>query len=142
MPLPPPLAVAALRAPRAGPRPSPAPGEAPPERGAALARRVAEYLEENLARPVTLDELSAATGRSKYHLLRVFRQETGLPPHAWQMRARVLRARGLLDRGMAVARAALETGFADQAHLTRHFKRLLGVTPGRYARAGRAAVPG
>ena len=99
-----------------------------------MVRRMVELIEDDLSKPVTLDQLAEQAGRSKFHLLRVFRDEVGLPPHAYQMRARLLRARELLDGGTPVARAALETGFADQAHLTRHFKRLMGVTPGRYAR--------
>jgi len=75
------------------------------------------------------------TGIGPYALLRAFRAETGLPPHAYLNQIRVRRARGLLDRGVAPARAAAEAGFADQAHLTRHFKRIVGVPPGAYQRA-------
>ncbi|CAA9481240.1 MAG: Transcriptional regulator, AraC family [uncultured Rubrobacteraceae bacterium] len=56
-----------------------------------------------------------------------------MPPHAYQTQARLDRARSLLLRGWPPARVARETGFADQSHLTRRFKRLVGVTPGRYA---------
>jgi AraC-like DNA-binding protein len=79
---------------------------------------------------------------SPYALLRAFRDETGLPPHAYlnQLRARL--ARRLLDGGLAPALVAAEAGFADQAHLTRHFKRVVGVPPGSYQRERGYAVKG
>ena len=98
-------------------------------------RTVMSLLEERVTDPPTLEELALATGMGPYALLRAFRAETGLPPHAYLNQIRVRRARGLLDRGVAPARAAAEAGFADQAHLTRHFKRIVGVPPGAYQRA-------
>jgi AraC-like DNA-binding protein len=71
---------------------------------------------------------------SPFALLRAFRGETGLPPHAYLNQLRVRLARRLLDRGVAPAEVAAEVGFADQAHLTRHFKRVMGVPPGAYQR--------
>lgn len=112
----------------AGARPSPPPGRE--HRAVRLAR---EYLEDNLGRGVSLEELARLANLSPFHLARVFRDEVGLPPHAYQTQARVGRARSLLLRGWPAARVAQETGFADQSHLIRRFKRLVGVTPGRYA---------
>jgi AraC-like DNA-binding protein/quercetin dioxygenase-like cupin family protein len=113
----------------AGVRPAPPPGRECLAVG--LAR---EYLEDNLGRSVPLEELASLANLSPYHLARVFRDEIGMPPHAYQTQARLGRARSLLLRGWPPARVAQETGFADQSHLTRRFKRLVGVTPGRYAR--------
>ena len=112
----------------AGLRPSAPPGRE--RRSVKLAR---EYLEDNLAENVSLEDLARLTNLSPFHLTRVFREEVGMPPHAYQMQARLGRARELLLRGLPVARVAQETGFADQSHLTRRFKRLVGVTPGNYA---------
>lgn len=95
--------------------------------------RARDYLESRLADEVTLDDLARLTGFSPFHLVRLFRAETGLPPHAYLTQARVTRAKGLLAGGLPIARVAAETGFSDQSHLTRHFKRLVGVTPGEYA---------
>jgi AraC-like DNA-binding protein len=87
--------------------------------------------------PPTLGELALVTGVGPFALMRAFQAETGLPPHAYLNQHRVRQARQLLDRGVPPAAAAAEAGFADQAHLTRHFKRVMGVPPGAYQRARR-----
>ena len=74
------------------------------------------------------------TGLSQFALLRAFRAATGLPPHAYLNQVRVRRARLLLDDGVPAADVAGQVGFADQAHLTRHFKRVVGVPPAAYQR--------
>jgi AraC-like DNA-binding protein len=116
-----------------------APGTAArrPGRAPGAVARTRELLSERLADPPSLDELSAVTGLPPFALLRAFRAETGLPPHAYLNQLRVRQARGLLDDGLAPALVAAHTGFADQAHLTRHFKRVVGVPPGAYQRERR-----
>ena len=96
--------------------------------------RAKEYLRERVAEPVSLSELSRSAGLSGCRLNRVFSQSLGLPPHAYQVQLRVDRARALLCAGASPAQAALESGFADQSHLTRHFRRVTGVTPGAYGK--------
>ena len=103
-------------------------------RAPAAVRTVCELLHERLAEPPSLAELSAVTGLSQFALLRAFRAQTGLPPHAYLNQLRVRRARSLLDDGLPATEVAALTGFADQAHLTRHFKRVVGVPPGAYQR--------
>jgi AraC-like DNA-binding protein len=95
-------------------------------------KRAREYLETLPSENVSLDSLARAAGLSPFYLCRVFREETGLTPHAYQTLARVRLAKTLLTQGAPIAQAALEAGFYDQAHLTRHFKRIFGVTPGQY----------
>jgi len=107
---------------------------APARRAPESVRAVADLLEVRLTDPPTLAELAEMTGLSQFAVLRAFRAETGLPPHAYLNQLRVRRARTLLDQGVAPAEVAFETGFADQAHLTRHFKRVVGVPPGAYQR--------
>jgi AraC-like DNA-binding protein len=97
-------------------------------------RTVCELLHERLAEPPSLAELAALTGLSQFALLRAFRSQTGLPPHAYLNQLRVRRARTLLDDRLPLTDVAVLTGFADQAHLTRHFKRVVGVPPGAYQR--------
>jgi AraC-like DNA-binding protein len=89
---------------------------------------------------LTADDLAAAAGCSRYAAYRAFTQAYGLAPSDYQRQLRVQSARRLLGAGVAPARAAAEAGFADQAHLTRWFRRYYGVTPGAYRAA--AGVPG
>jgi AraC-like DNA-binding protein len=93
-----------------------------------------EYLADRSERNVGLDELAAVAGVGKFRLIRLFRERTGLPPHALQVAHRVRAARRMLEAGDSIAAAAAATGFADQSHLHRHFQRSLGVTPGEYQR--------
>jgi AraC-like DNA-binding protein len=93
------------------------------------------YLLDNLHTSVTLAELCAVSGLDVFHLLRAFRRAYGVPPHRFLVGARVARARDLLARGVAPADVAADVGFCDQSHLNRHFARIVGVTPARYARA-------
>ncbi|MGW7070122.1 helix-turn-helix domain-containing protein [Streptomyces sp. NPDC054855] len=97
-----------------------------------IARAVRDRLADELLAPPSLAELAAPLGLSRYQLLRAFRTSTGMPPYAWLAQHRVTRARGLLDAGLRPAEAASLVGFADQAHLTRWFRRVLGVTPAAY----------
>jgi AraC-like DNA-binding protein len=108
----------------------------------AAVRVVRDYLESHSSDNVTLEHLAGLTSLSRFHLLRVFRREVGLPPHAYMSRLRVLRAQAALRSGSTISAAALDAGFADQSHLTRSFKRLLGVTPGEYLKhSASARVP-
>jgi AraC-like DNA-binding protein len=113
-----------------------------PRRSPAAVHAVRDLLTDRLADPPSLDDLALATGMSPFTLLRAFRGETGLPPHAYLNQLRVRLARRLLDSGMAPAEVAAEVGFADQAHLTKHFKRIVGVPPGSYQRERGSAADG
>src|ERR1051325_2495834 len=95
----------------------------------ALAR---DYLKSHYAEHVTLAELTSLTNISPFYLLRVFHSEVGIPPHEYQTQVRIAQARKLLRKGMPISQIALATGFFDQSHLYRNFKRIVGVTPGQY----------
>ncbi len=97
--------------------------------------RAREYLRRHFNDVVTLEELAGIARMSRFHLLRLFAREVGLPPHAFQMRVRVERAMSLLRSGVPPSGVAGLTGFADQSHLTRVFRRLLQVTPAEYVRS-------
>ncbi len=103
-------------------------------------RRACELLGDDLAANLTLDQLAAAAGVSRHRLTRLFRAAYGLPPHRFALAQRVRAARRLLERGVAVADVAQQTGFFDQSHLHRHFRRTLGMTPARYAELARSDV--
>jgi AraC-like DNA-binding protein len=97
-----------------------------------IAHVVRDRLADELLAPPSLAELAADLGLSRYQLLRAFRTTMGIPPYAWLAQHRVGRARGLLESGMRPGEVAGAVGFADQAHLTRWFRRVLGVTPAAY----------
>jgi AraC-like DNA-binding protein len=103
-----------------------------------LAARVREVIHDaGTAADLTARDLADAAGCSRFAAYRAFRQAYGLSPSDYQRQLRVRAARGLLSRGVSPAAAAAQAGFADQAHLTRWFRRYYGVTPGVY----RSAVP-
>ena len=110
-----------------------APPSMPPAvRGREGVRRAISFLEENLDEDLCVEKLAAVAGMSPWHFIRVFAAEAGLPPHTYLIQTRVRRAQRLLARGQSLSDAALAAGFSDQSHLTRHFKRIAGVTPGQY----------
>ncbi len=98
-------------------------------------KRVTDYIEEHCGRPIRLQELAELTGLSTTHFCTAFKASTGLPPHKWQMRVRVERAKSLLTGSdMTLAAAAVMAGFSDQAHLTRVFRQIIGTTPAAWLR--------
>ena len=108
----------------------------PTARSTAAIRRVRELLEAEYARTVTISELAREAGLSTFHLIRVFRAAFGLPPYKYLELIRIQQARRLIRHGFPLTHVVHATGFSDQSHLTRYFKRIVGVTPGIYARAG------
>jgi transcriptional regulator GlxA family with amidase domain len=95
-------------------------------------RAAVAYIEANYADPITLAELSQMAGLSLHRFVTVFRGQVGVPPHQFVCRTRVGQARALLRQGLPPAAVAVDTGFCDQSHLSRHFKRFCGTTPGSY----------
>ena len=100
--------------------------------------RAVELMRRRLAAPLTLEELAEVAGLSPFHFARQFKTATGHPPHDYLVRLRVDRAQELIrhhGREWTMAAIAQETGFADQSHMARHFKRVLGVSPREFADA-------
>jgi transcriptional regulator of acetoin/glycerol metabolism len=112
-----------------------------PQRGALTAgalRRVSAHVEAHLHESIGLEVLAQEANLSVYHFARAFKLAVGMPPHRYVMEQRVLRAKGLLQStDRAVAEIAQEVGFADQSHFSRHFGRLMGLTPTAFRRAFR-----
>lgn len=101
----------------------------------AVIRRIRDHLGEVYPRKVMLEELARMAGMCRYALVRAFTREIGIPPHAYQIHLRISKARALIAAGKALSEVSLQVGFSDQSHLHRHFRRLVGMTPGQYARA-------
>ena len=110
-------------------------GQAVLRRDGRLARRLRDLLDTRVEEGIGLTEAAALLGAHPTHLVRAFGLEYGIAPHQYLTGRRLDRARRLLLEGRRPAEAATEVGFFDQAHLNRHFKRLLGVTPAAYARS-------
>jgi AraC-like DNA-binding protein len=115
--------------------PRPARGAPAPSRATVALGRVRDLLESEYARSVTLAELAREAELRTFHLIRVFRAAFGLPPYKYLEQVRIRQARRLIRHGYPLTHVVHATGFSDQSHLTRYFKRIVGVTPGRYARA-------
>ena len=109
--------------------PAPARGGLPP----GAMRRVREHVEAHLSESMDLAELAAIAGLSVYHFARAFKQSAGVTPHHYLVRRRIERAQDMLDRSkFPLSGIALAKGFSDQSHLARHFRQMLGMTPGQF----------
>ena len=107
-----------------------------------VARKLRDRLDEQLVTGVDLDKAAADLDVATTYLIRAFTASYGLPPHRYLTGRRVERARRLLLAGMPIAEAAVASGFYDQAHLTRHLRRMIGTTPARFQSSGRSsAIP-
>ena len=99
-------------------------------------RRVVDYIDAHLSDDLGLIELAAVTGLSPHHFGEAFKAATGTPPHRYVIERRVDRARELLhNRERKISEVAYDVGFSNQSHLTLNFRRLTGLTPGRFRRS-------
>ena len=89
-------------------------------------------MESNFSESITLDDLSKLSGLNKYTLLRNFTKQRGITPYQYLETIRISEAKKLLERGADPLAAAMQTGFADQSHFTKFFKKLIGLTPKQY----------
>jgi AraC-like DNA-binding protein len=99
-------------------------------------QRAMVFLTQRCAQEISLSELAAVAGLSKFHFLRLFSAHVGVTPHRYHLLLRVACARAMLRRGVEIADAALATGFCNQSHLTRCFHSVIGVSPRRYQGCG------
>jgi len=93
---------------------------------------VKNYIDNHYSTRISLNDLSKEANISRYYLLRVFAKETGLTPHEYLNMTRASQAKIKLDQGLSIVSAACDSGFYDQSHLNRIFKRIYGITPGMY----------
>lgn len=99
--------------------------------------KIIELFHAHLAEDVSLVDLAGRFDCTPYYLIRFFKKTIGLSPHAYLIQLRLEKAKQLLGQGLSIVDTALDTGFADQSHLTRHFKARFGIPPGVYMRQTR-----
>jgi AraC-like DNA-binding protein len=96
-------------------------------------RRLRDYMDEHLGESIDLAELSAVAGLSVFHFARQFKLSTGVTPHHYLVRQRIERAQQMLaGTDLPLSDIAVAAGFSDQSHLTRHFRQIVGMTPGQF----------
>ena len=96
-------------------------------------RRVTEHIRQNLDRELPLGELAALVYMSPYHFARLFKRSTGVPPHRFVIRQRIVHARAILaTRELSVAQISRMVGFRTPSHFSAVFRRVTGLTPNRY----------
>lgn len=95
---------------------------------------IKDYLQDNFRADISLAQLATLTNLNRSYLVRVFRHAVGMPPYTYLNQIRVERAKQFLGQGMSIAETAIAVGMADQSHLNRHFKRIVGISPGQYRR--------
>jgi transcriptional regulator GlxA family with amidase domain len=95
-------------------------------------KNLIEFMRAKSREDISLDNLAEIALCTSYHVIRLFRNQVGMSPHAYLIQLRLERARKLIDSGLSIADAALLAGFSDQSHLTRRFKKRYGLTPGLY----------
>jgi AraC-like DNA-binding protein/mannose-6-phosphate isomerase-like protein (cupin superfamily) len=110
------------------------PGQSPQRLSHAVVDMLIRYIDAHLSEPLSLEKLAEVGHMSKYHLVRLFRQQTGLSPIQYLRYKRLLRARRLLREDRSVTSVCHECGFSDYANFIRAFKKEFGISPGRYAR--------
>ncbi len=99
-------------------------------------RTVTEFIETRSLEPVRLADLAGLVGLSESYFSHAFKAATGVPPHRWHMQARIRRVQNMLSSADAsIAGVAVTAGFSDQAHLSRVFKTVVGVTPTAWIRS-------
>src|SRR3546814_7082879 len=108
---------------------------------AVAVERARQFLDAHFRRVVASEELEAVTGLDRYALARHFRMRLGTSPYRYLTMRRLDHARSAMRAGQSLAETALDSGFADQSHMTRQFKRAYGLSPGRW-RAIEAAAQG
>lgn len=102
-------------------------------------KKVREYLDYHYDKNISLESLAQTVNLSPFHLLRVFKQNVGLPPHLYLTHRRIITAKKLLLTGQPISDIALQIGFVDQSHFTNRFKRIVGVTPGQYRQESKSS---
>jgi AraC-like DNA-binding protein len=95
--------------------------------------KMREYLTNNYSRDISLLDLCNLTGMSKYNIIKSFKQEFNITPHQYMIITRINKAKFLIEKNMDITEASLKCGFYDLSHMSRNFKKVFGVSPGKYS---------
>ena len=109
----------------------------PPQKERKAVDQIRDYITAFHAQNISLQEMASLVALSPYHLTRIFCKEIGMPPHAFQTQVRIAHAKRLIRANVPLSDVAALTGFADQSHFIRQFKRLMKITPGAYLKPAR-----
>lgn len=104
--------------------------------GFIMAHKIREYLHEHFLEDVSLQRLSTIFGTAEYNLVKIFKRYFQLPPHQYLLNLRIENSKRLLLQHYSSTEAAYQSGFFDQSHFIRHFKKIIGITPGQFANKG------
>lgn len=104
----------------------------PVQRADRLLLKARDYIHDNLMTEISLDDISQQASLSKYHFLRMFRQQYGITPHQYIINCRINKAREALEQGSCLEDIVFDCGFSDLSHLNRRFKPVYGMTPRQY----------
>jgi AraC-like DNA-binding protein len=99
--------------------------------------RATKLILDHYAEPLSLEDLVLASGLRRFRFLRLFKRKTGLSPHEFLIQHRIKKAKESLTNQATVLETAMNTGFFDQSHFGRHFKRITGKSPAAYRRSMR-----
>lgn len=113
----------------------PLPARLTPDSAGQVIARARSLMDEDPGSAITLSDLSGQASLSRFQLIRAFSKATGMTPHAYLLQRRLHLARRLIAQGVSLVDAAVNSGFADQSHMTRMFIRNFGISPGIYASA-------
>jgi AraC-like DNA-binding protein len=103
-----------------------------PSKALSWAEKIKSYIHENLQEEIMLQDISHALDLSVIHILRVFKQTVGLSIHAYILNEKVHFAKGLIEKNIPICEVAQQSGFFDQSHLNREFKKVFQLTPRAY----------
>lgn len=106
-----------------------------------LLRQAKDYILHHLFDDLSLAQIAAQACMSKYHFLRLFRQQYGLTPHQFVLNARINQSKNALEQGLALTDVALTHGFSDLSHFNRRFKPVFGMTPKQYQQSLNKPAP-
>ena len=107
-------------------------GPAPPSVASEKIRAACAYIDIHFAEKIALDKLATLCGLGKYQLLKLFAREKGITPYRYLEAVRIGNAKKMLESGASQLDTACRTGFSDQSHFSRFFRRMIGLTPGQY----------